>query len=278
MPLSPAELALAWYWTEPPEGWVYGHGDVCANVPYVVRDAITSQVLVEPVLAVCTEHPCDTANDPSARVGFARAFYLDEALEQNSHLWSLLPDVAAGRHFDFWLLPPLPNQWDVDILVDLRDRFGVSQTDALHATRLAGLHEAYERAFAWRLMLRAGRAQPPHPVAPFARLRQVSSGEPAAIEAFLDLPLGAGEVHIALDRPARGSLTRYRREAAEQDWWKAEWQSVTATAGYGRSPEQATRALVRAVRRLVAELPTVREERAIAVQAQLARAGVAAAE
>jgi hypothetical protein len=37
--------------------------------PYVVRDATTWQILVEPVLAVCTEHPCDTANDPSSRVG-----------------------------------------------------------------------------------------------------------------------------------------------------------------------------------------------------------------
>jgi hypothetical protein len=100
--LSPAELAAAWYWTEPPEGWVYGHGDVCIDVPYVARDVATGQMLVEPVLAVCTEHPCDTANDPSARVGFARAFYLDDALEQNSRVWSLLPDVAAGRHLDFW--------------------------------------------------------------------------------------------------------------------------------------------------------------------------------
>jgi hypothetical protein len=84
--------------------------------------------------------------------------------------------VAAGRHFDFCLLPPLPQRWEVDILVDLRDRFGVTKADALRATRSAGLREPYERAFAWRLMLRAGRAQPPHPVAPFARLRQVSSG------------------------------------------------------------------------------------------------------
>jgi hypothetical protein len=182
--LSPTELALAWYWTEPPEGWVYGHGDICADVPYVVLDAITRQILVEPVLAVCTEHPCDTANDPSARVGFARAFYLDEALEQNSRLWNLLPDVAAGRHLDFWLLPALPTLWDADILVDLRDRFSVSQAEALRATRLAGLHEPYERAFAWRLMLRAGRAQPPHPVAPFARLRQLSSGAPGRDRGF----------------------------------------------------------------------------------------------
>jgi hypothetical protein len=275
--LSPTELALAWYWTEPPEGWVYGHGDICADVPYVVRDAITRQILVEPVLAVCTEHPCDTANDPSARVGFARAFYLDEALEQNSRLWNLLPDVAAGRHLDFWLLPALPTLWDADILVDLRDRFSVSQAEALRATRLAGLHEPYERAFAWRLMLRAGRAQPPHPVAPFARLRQLSSGAPAAIEAFLDLPLGAGEVRISVHRPPRGSLTHYRREAAQQDWWKAEWHGLTATAGYGRSPERASRALVRAVRRLVAELPDLSEERAAVVWAQLEKAGIASA-
>ncbi len=70
MTLSPADLVLAWYWTEPPDGWVYGHGDVCGEIPYVVRDVITGQILVEPVLAVCTEHPCDTANDPSARVDF----------------------------------------------------------------------------------------------------------------------------------------------------------------------------------------------------------------
>jgi len=201
---------LAWYWTEPPEGWVYGHGDVCANVPYVVRDTITRQVLVEPVLAVCTEHPCDTANDPSARVGFARAFYLDEALEQNSHLWSLLPDVAAGRHFDFWLLPPLPNQWDVDILVDLRDRFGVTQAEALGATRLVGLREPYDRVFAWRLMLHAGGTQSDDPV---RSMRQVSSGEPAAIEAFLDLPIGSGETRLLSSGPRmRGSsITGARR-------------------------------------------------------------------
>jgi hypothetical protein len=274
--LSPTELALAWYWTEPPDAWVYGHGDVCADIPYVVRDATTWQILVEPVLAVCTEHPCDTANDPSAHVGFARAFYLDEALEQNARLWTLLPDVAAGRHFDFWLLPAWPQRWDVDILVDLRDRFSVTQADALQATRLAGLREPYERAFAWRLMLRAGRAQPPQPAPPFARLRQVSSGEPAAIDAFLDLPTGAGEARISPCLPARASLTHYRREAAEQDWWKAEWNGVTTTAGYGRSPEQATRALVRAVRRLVAELPSLAEERAAAVRAQLDKAGIEA--
>jgi hypothetical protein len=272
--LSPAELALAWYWTQAPEGWVYGHGDVCSDAPYLARDAITGHMLVEPVLAVCTEHPCDTANDPSARVGFARAFYLDDALEQNSRLWSWLPDVAAGRHLDFWLLPPLPNRWEADIFVDLRDRFSVSQAEALSATRLAGLHQPYERALAWRLMLRAGRAQPPHPVAPFARLHQLSSGDPARIDAFLDLPTGAGEVRIPLNRPARGSLTHYRREAAEQDWWKAEWQGITATAGYGRSPEQATRALVRVVRRLVAELPELREELAATVRAQLGKAGI----
>ena len=199
-----------------------------------------------------------------------------DALEQNSRLWSLLPDVAAGRQIDFWLLPALPSRWEMDILVDFRDRFSVSQAEALGATRLAGLHEPYERAFAWRLMLRAGRAQPPHPVAPFARLRQVSSGAPAAIDAFLDLPIGAGEVRISVHGPARGSLTHYRREAAEQDWWKAEWHGVTATAGYGRSRERATRALVRAVRRLVAELPALAEERAAGIRAQLGKAGIAA--
>jgi hypothetical protein len=106
---------------EPPTGWTYGHGDVCTDVPYLVRDATTWQIFAEPVLAVCTEHPCDTANDPSAHVGFARAFYLDEALEQNARLWNLLPEVATGRHLDFWLLPPLPERWEVDV-VDFRDR------------------------------------------------------------------------------------------------------------------------------------------------------------
>ena len=43
----PPDLALAWYWTEPPEAWVYGHADVCADVPYVVRDVITGQILVK---------------------------------------------------------------------------------------------------------------------------------------------------------------------------------------------------------------------------------------
>ena len=83
-------------------------------------------------------------------------------------------------------------------------------------------------------------------------------------------------MRISVHGPARGSLTHYRREAAEQDWWKAEWRGVTATAGYGRSPERARRALVRAVRRLVAELPDFPEERAAAIRAQLGKAGIAA--
>ena len=82
---------------------------------------------------------------PDARVGFARALYLDKVLQQNARLWHLLPDVAAGRHFDFWLLPPLPQRCEVDILVDLRDRFGVTQAEALRATRLVGLRDPYER-------------------------------------------------------------------------------------------------------------------------------------
>jgi hypothetical protein len=80
--LSPADLALAWYWTEPPDGWVDGHGDVARRVPLVVRDVITGQLLVQPVLAMCTEHA--RATPPTTRAHawvFARAFYLHEALE-----------------------------------------------------------------------------------------------------------------------------------------------------------------------------------------------------
>jgi hypothetical protein len=61
-------------------------------------------------------------------------------------------------------------------------------------------------------------------------MRQVSSGEPAAIEAFLDLPIGSGETRLSHQRPPHARLIHYRREAAEQDWWKAEWHGMTATA------------------------------------------------
>ena len=65
-----------------------------------------------------------------------RAFYLADALGQNSRLWSLLPDVMAGRHLDFWWRSRPAGSVAGDILVDFRDRFRVSYTEALRATRL----------------------------------------------------------------------------------------------------------------------------------------------
>lgn len=205
MTLAPEPLAAAWYVEEPPEGWWVGHGDLFAAAPYPVRDTLGFERR-EPVLAVCAEHPCDTANEPRPpRVRFVRAWYLDELLALRPKLWEALPQVAQGTHLDFWLLPPWPGRWDVDILLDFRDQFTAFADDVRMEDRLTLLRDEVRPAFVWRLLLREGRVNPPYPVAPFSRLPVITAEEepevarPTTIAPWLlEQPLRADEAAIGV--------------------------------------------------------------------------------
>jgi hypothetical protein len=102
------------------------------------RDGATGLLLETPVLAVCTQHPCDAPAALPPRVVFARAYVLDEYLADNPRVWHRLPAIAAGREFDLCLLPPLPGVWEVELIVDLADQFSIERGDVAVGSRLAG--------------------------------------------------------------------------------------------------------------------------------------------
>ncbi|MGH2352026.1 MAG: hypothetical protein ACRDJN_10495 [Chloroflexota bacterium] len=248
-PLDPIALAAAWYWTTPPPGWLLGTGDIFRRVPYRYRVQETGQLAEAPVLAACLQHPCDASNRPQHLV-FARAYVLDEYLADNPRLWQSLPEIAAGRHFDFVLFPAFPSRWEADLIVDLEDQFGVAAGDVCLDDRLAG----YWQTFGWSITRRYGRAGGTHPVPPFKTtiISPQDDGLPRPATIWLpvfSLPLHPGEADLRPKVAPPLALTHLYRAATRQDWWRAEWKGISGLAGYGRTPDAAVEHLVRAARR-----------------------------
>jgi hypothetical protein len=277
--LSPVELARAWYWTDPPPGWHLGMGDVFRDVSYAYRDAATGLLLEAPVLAVCTQHPCDAPAALPPRVVFARAFVLNEYLADNPRVWTRLPAIATAREFDICLLPPLPDVWDVELVVDLADQFSIERGDVDIGKRLAGLNDGYWQTFGWYVARRVGRAGVTHPIASF-ETRVVSEAQdgvarPTTIaRAYFELPLYPGEADLQPTTLPALALAHLHRPAAGQDWWKADWKGISWVSGYGLTPAAATEHLVRAVRRLVDQLPGLKPDVANQIRAALRAAGI----
>lgn len=255
-------------------------GDVFRGVPYPYRDRAAGLLLEAPVLAVCTQHPCDAPTALPPRVAFARAYVLDEYLADNPRAWNRLPAIAAAREFDFCLFPPLPGIWEVELVVDLADQFSIERGDVDVRDRLAGLNDGYWQTFGWYVARRVGRAGVAHPVASFETkvVNEAQDGiarSAVIAPSYFELPLYPEETDV---RPATLpplTLTRLHRPAAAQDWWKADWKGISWVSGYGLTPEAATEHLVRAVRRLAAELPTLKPDVANQIRVALRAVGVA---
>ena len=210
------------------------------------------------MLAVCIEHPCEAAAGLPRRVSFARAYVLEEYVADNPRVWSKLPDIAAGRHLDFCLLPARPGFWETELIVDLADDFSAAPgVDFDLVARLCGLRDGYWHTFAQYVARRSLRAGVKYPVPGFRTVtvtaQQDGAARPEEIPvAMFDLPLLPNEANIRPTEHLAVRITHLFRQEADQHWWKAEWPEFTWTAGYGFTAEAAFEVLVRVIRRLAA--------------------------
>ena len=256
--LTAEQLAEAWYWTEPPPDWLIGFGDIFHRVGYPYRDP-AGFAQIEPVLAVCIEHPCEAAAGMPRRISFVRAYVLEEYLADNPRAWSKLSDIAAGRHLDLCLFPSRPGFWETELIVDLADDFSAEPgVDFQIESRMCGLRDGYWHTFAHYVARRSLRAGVTRPVPGFRTNviapQQDGIARPKAIpDATFDLSLRPHESDIHPAQPMAVRITHLLRPDADQHWWKAEWPEFTWVAGYARTTEAAIEVLVRAVRRLALE-------------------------
>jgi hypothetical protein len=87
-------------------------GGIISHAAYVVCDRDHNTLFRVPVLAVCIEHPCDTANDRRARVGSPkRSFGQGAGVEPSPLAASPGRRAATSAAGSYGHCQALPNSW-----------------------------------------------------------------------------------------------------------------------------------------------------------------------